>query len=155
MIKHYRKLFWNSINSIIEVEKMILKLTNKDKNFYEYMGKFFGSRLVQRQTNDRIFDDPDKVWYIYKEGNKIVAFVSIQKSTIKNIYSTKEEYLEKLLERIKKENKITNSIVTNSYKNLYERCGFFINNNSNLKNFVTICTEQINENKNSEKEKLA
>lgn len=134
---------------------MILKLTNKDKNFYEYMGKFFGSRLVQRQTNDRIFDDQDKVWYIYKEGNKIVAFVSIQKSTIKNIYSTKEEYLEKLLERIKKENKITNSIVTNSYKNLYERCGFFINNNSNLKNFVTICTEQINENKNSEKEKLA
>lgn len=134
---------------------MILKLTNKDKNFYEYMGKFFGSRLVQRQTNDRIFDDQDKVWYIYKEGNKIVAFVSIQKSTIKNIYSTKEEYLEKLLERIKKENKITNSIVTNSYKNLYERCGFFINNNSNLKNFVTICTEQINENKNSEKEELA
>ena len=134
---------------------MILKLTNKDKNFYEYMGKFFGSRLVQRQTNDRIFDDPDKVWYIYKEGNKIVAFVSIQKSTIKNIYSTKEEYLEKLLERIKKENKITNSIVTNSYKNLYKRCGFFINNNSNLKNFVTICTGQINENKNSEKEELA
>ena len=134
---------------------MILKLTNKDKNFYEYMGKFFGSRLVQRQTNDRIFDDPDKVCYIYKEGNKIVAFVSIQKSTIKNIYSTKEEYLEKLLERIKKENKITNSIVTNSYKNLYERCGFFINNNSNLKNFVTICTGQINENKNSEKEVLA
>lgn len=134
---------------------MILKLTNKDKNFYEYMGKFFGSRLVQRQTNDRIFDDTDKVWYIYKEGNKIVAFVSIQKSTIKNIYSTKEEYLEKLLERIKKENKITNSIVTNSYKNLYERCGFFINNNSNLKNFVTICAEQINENKNSEKEELA
>ena len=40
---------------------MILKLTNKDEKFYEYMGKFFGSRLVQRQTNDRIYDDPDKV----------------------------------------------------------------------------------------------
>ena len=92
---------------------MILKLTNKDEKFYEYMGKFFGSRLVQRQTNDRIYDDPDKLWYIYKDGEKIVAFVSIQKNTIKNIYTTKQEYLEKLLEREKKENKITTSIVTN------------------------------------------
>ena len=88
---------------------MILKLTNKDEKFYEYMGKFFGSRLVQRQTNDRIYDDPDKLWYIYKDGEKIVAFVSIQKNTIKNLYTTKQEYLEKLLERVKKENKIVSS----------------------------------------------
>ena len=84
---------------------MILKLTNKDEKFYEYMGKFFGSRLVQRQTNDRIYDDPDKLWYIYKDGEKVVAFISIQKNTIKNLYTTKQEYLEKLLERVKKENK--------------------------------------------------
>lgn len=123
---------------------MIIKLKNTDEKFYQYMGKFFGSRLVEKQTNDRIYDDSDKEWYIYLEGKKAVAFVSIQKNVIKNIYTTKQEYLEKLLERIKRENKITNSIVTNTYKDLYERCGFLLDNNSNYKNFVTIYTQEKN-----------
>ncbi len=121
---------------------MIIRLTNEDDKFYQYMGKFFGSRLVERQTNDRIYDDPDKIWYIFLDGKKVVAFVSIQKNTIKNLYTTKQEYLEKLLERVKKENKITTSIVTNTYKDLYEKCGFILNSNNNFKNFVTIYTEQ-------------
>ena len=121
---------------------MIIRLTNEDDKFYQYMGKFFGSRLVERQTNDRIYDDPDKVWQIFLDGKKVVAFVSIQKNTIKNLYTTKQEYLEKLLERVKRENKITTSIVTNTYKDLYEKCGFILNNNNNFKNFVTIYTEQ-------------
>ena len=101
---------------------MIVKLKNTDEKFYQYMGKFFFFILVERQTNDRIYDDASKVWYIYLEGKKPVAFVSIQNNTIKNIYTTKEEYLEKILDRIKRENKITNSIVTNTYKDIYERC---------------------------------
>lgn len=126
---------------------MIVKLKNSDEKFYQYMGKFFGSRLVERQTNDRIYDDTDKEWYIYLEGKKAVAFVSIHKNTIKNIYTTKEEYLEKILERIKKENKITNSIVTNVYRDIYERCGFLLESNTNYKNFVTIYTQKENEKK--------
>ena len=121
---------------------MIVKLRNDNEKFYQYMGKFFGSRLVEKQTNDRIYDDSDKEWYIYLEGKKAVAFVSIQKNTIKNVYTTKQEYLEKLLDRIKRENKITNSIVTNTYRDLYERCGFLLDNNSSYKNFVTIYIEQ-------------
>lgn len=121
---------------------MIVKLKNDNEKFYQYMGKFFGSRLVEKQTNDRIYDDSDKEWYIYLEGKKAVAFVSIQKNTIKNVYTTKQEYLEKLLDRIKRENKITNSIVTNTYRDLYERCGFLLDNNSSYKNFVTIYIEQ-------------
>ena len=121
---------------------MIVKLKNTDEKFYQYMGKFFGSRLVERQTNDRIYDDTNKQWYIYLEGKKAVAFVSIQKNTIKNIYTTKEEYLEKILERVKRENKITNSVVTNAYKDIYERCGFLLENNSSFKNFITIYMKQ-------------
>lgn len=123
---------------------MIVKLKNTDEKFYQYMGKFFGSRLVERQTNDRIYDDASKVWYIYLEGKKAVAFVSIQNNTIKNVYTTKEEYLEKILDRIKRENKITNSIVTNTYKDIYERCGFLLESNTNYKNFVTICMKDEN-----------
>ena len=36
-------------------------MINKDEKFYQYMGKFFGSRLVEKQTNDRIYDDNGKV----------------------------------------------------------------------------------------------
>ena len=85
---------------------MIVKMTNKDEKFYEYMGKIFGSRLIEKQTNDRIYDDENKDWYIYLEDEKVKAFVSINKNIIKNIYTTKEEYLEELLNEIKEENKI-------------------------------------------------
>ena len=42
---------------------MILKLNNKDTNFYNYMGKIFGSRPIEKQVNDRIYDDSNKEWY--------------------------------------------------------------------------------------------
>lgn len=121
---------------------MIIKITNKHKEFYQYMGKFFGSRLIQKQTNDRIYDDDDKVWYIYLEEKKVMAFVSINKNIIKNIYTTKEKYLEEILKKVKKENEITYSIVTNYYKEIYAKCGFEISKNQDYKNFVTIYQEK-------------
>mgnify|MGYP003292759025 FL=1 len=56
---------------------MILKMDNKSKDFYNIMGKFFGSRIVQNKTNDRIYDDNNKEWYVYLENKNPVAFVSI------------------------------------------------------------------------------
>lgn len=121
---------------------MIIKITNKEEKFYQYMGKFFGSRLVERQTNDRIYDDDNKEWYIYLEAEKVMAFVSISKNVIKNIYAIKEKYLEDILKEISKNNNITNSIVTNYYAELYEKCGFKINKEQEYKNFVTIYTKK-------------
>ena len=74
---------------------MIIKMNNKDEKFYEYMGKFFESRLVERQINDRIYDDDKKEWYLYIERDTVLAFVSIQNKIIKNTYSYKEEQLKK------------------------------------------------------------
>lgn len=121
---------------------MVVKMTNRDADFYQYMGKFFGSRLIQKQTNDRIYDDNGKVWYIYIEENKVMAFVSVNKNIIKNIYAVKEKYLEEILKRVKKENEITYSIVTNYYKEVYEKCGFEVSKNQDYKNFVTIYEER-------------
>lgn len=123
---------------------MIIKMTNKEEKFYEYMGRFFGSRLIEKQTNDRIYDDDSKEWYIYLEEDKVMAFVSINKNVIKNIYTTKDKYLENILKKIKQENNITYSIVTNSYIGVYEKCGFKINKNQGYKNFVLIHTEERN-----------
>lgn len=121
---------------------MIIKITNKDEKFYQYMGKFFGSRLVEKQTNDRIYDDDSKEWYISLEEERVMAFVSISKNVIKNIYTTKEKYLEEILKEIKRENNITYSIVTNYYAGVYEKCGFKISKNQDYKNFVIIYTEK-------------
>lgn len=121
---------------------MVVKMTNKDRDFYQYMGKFFGSRLIQKQTNDRIYDDDEKVWYVYLENNRVMAFVSVNKNIIKNIYATKEKYLEEILKKVKRENEITYSIVTNYYKEIYEKCGFEVSKNQDYKNFVTIYEER-------------
>ena len=61
---------------------MILKLTNKSKNFYAHLGRVFGSREVQRVTGDRFYDDDDKVWFIYYNRGNPDTFVSVQKNTI-------------------------------------------------------------------------
>lgn len=121
---------------------MIIKITNKEEKFYQYMGKIFGSRLIERQINDRIYDDDNKQWYIYLEEEKVMALVSISKNVIKNIYTTKEKYLEEILEKVKKENNITYSIVTKCYTELYQKCGFKVSENQEYKNFVTIFTEE-------------
>ncbi len=127
---------------------MILKMTNKDENFYAYMGKFFGSRLVERQTNDRIYDDDHKEWYLYFEEEKIKGFVSVVKDVVKNVYTTKEEYLVELFSEILKERQITRSIVTNCYVDVYEKCDFVINQNQMYKNFVAIDRSEKGERKN-------
>ena len=121
---------------------MVVKITNKDEKFYQYMGKFFGSRLIERQTNDRIYDDDSKEWYILMQEEKVMAFVSVSKNIIKNVYTTKEKYLEEILKEIKKDNNITYSIVTNYYREIYEKCGFKVSQNQDYKNFVTIYTEK-------------
>ena len=126
---------------------MIKKITNKSPKFYQYMGKFFGSRIIEKQTNDRIYDDPGKEWYIYVKNEKVLAFVSIHNDIIKNIYTTKEEYLEELLKAVKKETKIKISVVTNIYDELYEKCGFIVDRSNNFKNFVAIYTQDSDEEK--------
>lgn len=124
---------------------MIIKMDNKSKNFYSIMGKFFGSRIVQNKTNDRIYDDNNKEWYIYlSEDNNPVAFVSIVSNVIKNIYAVKDCFLVELLTYIHKTIKIESSIVTAIYSDIYKDCGFICTNEDNYKNFVKIRSD-INE----------
>lgn len=117
---------------------MIKKINNKTEKFYQYMGKFFGSRIVEKQTNDRIYDDDKKEWYVYIENDSVIAFVSIQNKVIKNVYCYKEEYLEKLLSKVCEEEKIENSIITKQYIDVYKNCGFDIIDNEIYKNFVMV-----------------
>ena len=129
---------------------MIKKLTNKDEEFYNYMGRFFGSRQIEKQLNDRIYDDDTKEWYISIENEKVTAFASINNNVIKNIYAVKEKSLETVLNRIAKEKPITYSIVTKQYIEIYEKCGYKISDSTGYKNFIMI---YIQEKENSSKTK--
>lgn len=118
---------------------MILKMTNKDNDFYSYMGKFFGSRIVQTETKDRIYNDNNKVWYIYlDQNNKVCAFLSICDGVIKNIYSSNDTSLKKLILEVKKDSVLQPSIVTKTYENVYLECGLKINSLENYKHFIMI-----------------
>lgn len=117
---------------------MILKMDNKSKDFYNIMGKFFGSRIVQNKTNDRIYDDNNKEWYVYLENKNPVAFVSISSDVIKNVYSIKDDYLIELLTHISKEIKIKDSVVTKVYYEVYDSCGFICTDDNGYKNFIRI-----------------
>lgn len=125
---------------------MIVKITNKDEMFYHYMGKFFGSRIVQTETNDRIYDDNRKTWYVYMDlEHKPLGFISVCDNTIKNIYSSNAKYLKELILEVMKDMTISDSVVTNTYIDIYKECGLQICS-SNLKNFVKIRGEQNVEN---------
>ncbi len=117
---------------------MVIEMNNKTDGFYNYMGKIFGSRIVQRQINDRIYDDNEKNWYLYIEDERVVACVSTLNNVIKNVYTIKETYLEEILKKIRKENKIKESIVPNVYENIYQKVGFKINKEDSMKNFILI-----------------
>lgn len=118
---------------------MILKLTNKDSNFYAYMGKFFGSRIVQTETKDRIYDDNNKVWYIYIDtDDKACGFISVADKVIKNIYSSNESYLKELLLQVIQDISIQPSIVTTLYQDLYEECGLKLTVLDNYRHFIMI-----------------
>ena len=117
---------------------MIIKMNNKNKDFYEYMGRAFGSRVIQNQTNDRIFDDDSKMWYIDIEDEKIISFISVSNNVIKNIYTTKDKSLQELLKMVKKENEIGSSTVTNLYESSYKKAGYKVEKNDSYKNFLII-----------------
>ncbi len=116
-------------------------MNNKSKDFYNIMGRFFGSRIVENKTNDRIYDDNNKEWYVYVDNDSPVAFVSIVSGVIKNIYSIKDDFLIELLTHISKETKIKDSIVTNAYSDVYNTCGFISTDDNGYKNFIRIRSE--------------
>lgn len=116
---------------------MILKMDNKSKDFYNIMGRFFGSRIVENKTNDRIYDDNNKNWYVYLDNDIPVAFVSLSSNVIKNVYAIKDEFLVKLLVHVSKQIKIDDSIVTSTYYDVYNSCGFICDNDG-YKNFIRI-----------------
>ena len=76
--------------------------------------------------------------YLNIEEDRVVAFASVCRNLIKNVYATKDSYLVELLQYLKKEVKIRPSTVTNIYRETYEKAGYQIMTDEAYKNFVKI-----------------
>lgn len=120
---------------------MILKLTNKSKNFYAHLGKVFGSREVQKVTGDRFYDDDNKTWYVYYNRGDPDTFVSVQDNKIKNVWTENRKHLIAVLKQINKELSVKESVVPAVFKDEYENSGFLILGNG-YKNFIKIRGDQ-------------
>lgn len=122
---------------------MILKLTNKSKNFYAHIGKVFGSRKVEQITSDRFYDDDDKVWYIFfRRGSGVPdTFVSVRQNKIKNVWTENSDHLVEVLKKILKDWPIKESVVPAVFKEEYEAAGFDVIGNG-YKNFIKIRGDQ-------------
>lgn len=115
---------------------MIIKLTNKSKNFYAHLGKVFGSREIEKTTNDRFYDDDNKAWYIYFNRGNPTSFVSIVDSVIKNVWTTERTHLIQVLKKIKDVTDVKTSIITGYFKDEYVEAGYIIESKS--KNFIKV-----------------
>lgn len=120
----------------------ILKINNKMDCFYYYMGRFFGSRIVQNKIKDRVYDDANKEWYVLIEGGKPVAFLSMTDEAIKNVYGLTNEHLEELLKSVKKDLNIQMSILPKVYLEIYKKLNFEILDEETYKNFVVISSKE-------------
>lgn len=114
---------------------MIYRIDNTYDGFYELVGKIFGSREVERVTNDRFYDDDNKEWIIYTDPTgKIVSAISVLKHRIKNIFSEAPE--ETVMELKSLYGEVSQSIVPAVYKDLYVAAGYHVADHSI--NFVRI-----------------
>lgn len=111
-------------------------MTNADTDFYLYMGKIFGSRIIQNITGDRFFDDNEKVWYLHFDTQKRAdAYVSIKNNVIKNVYAKNAGSLVSVLKELFSDVGI--SMVPEIYKNEFLQAGYEILDNTH-KNFVKV-----------------
>ena len=77
----------------------IKRLTRDDEDFYEIMGPIFGSRLIEKQTKDRFYDDAGKVWFVIP-GKGVASLLG---NTIKNFWAVSEKAAQELIGALKAE----------------------------------------------------
>jgi hypothetical protein len=64
-------------------------------DFYQLMGRFFGSRSVAAEVGINIYDDHDKRWFVAFDGG-LVGFASLRKALISDCYVLPEKRNQKV-----------------------------------------------------------
>lgn len=127
------------------------KLNRTNPDFYSVLGPVFGSRLIERVTKDKFYDDEDKDWYVGEgTGDNLEYVISIKDHDIKNLYIQNENAAGSALSLLLDE--VSGGILPDKYAEVLGEAGFTISPYS--ENFVSIAgyfTKPIKEKKKKSK----
>jgi len=64
----------------------IVEMNSGNIDFYNYMGRVFGSRFIEKQVGLKIYDDANKQWVLALQDNVIIGFCSLQANTVSDCF---------------------------------------------------------------------
>ncbi len=109
----------------------VVRTNRSDPKFYLLMGPYFGSRKIERQTRDRFYDDPGKIWFVMEGGA-----ASLLGSSIRNFWAEDEEHAKELLAAMLQDGTVQDGIVPRAYQDAFEAMGFVVA--PHRKNFLEV-----------------
>lgn len=114
---------------------MIKQLTHDNNDFYTVMGPVLGSRVVERETGDRFYDDADKVWTVSMGTEGVKGVISVADGVIKNVYLPDAKAAKEIIKKIGATSK---SKVPAVYKDIFADNGYTVELIDRQKKFVYI-----------------
>lgn len=110
----------------------ILRLERGDERFYDYLGPVFGSRIVEKDTGDRFYDDIGKVWYVLPGRGA----ASVRQGVLRNFWAVDQETADSLAAAIRADNLRLGGVAPRRYAQSFVKCGFTVQ--GYRKNFIEV-----------------
>ncbi len=110
----------------------ILRLERGDQRFYDYLGPVFGSRVVEKDTGDRFYDDADKIWYVVPGRGA----ASVRQGLLRNFWAADRETADRLVEALWADNPRLGGVAPRRYEQAFVNCGFTVQ--GYRKNFIEV-----------------
>ena len=114
----------------------IIRITRDDPDFYLHVGPIFGSRRIEKETHDRFYDLPGKIWYIIPD----LGAASRIDGTIKNFWAVNDQAAEALLLAIMAEEESISGVVPRTFEHVFRQLGFSMADHQ--KNFLEVQYEK-------------
>ena len=110
----------------------ILKLNHDNVSFYDYLGPVFGSRIIERDTGDRFYDDTDKDWYVIP-GRGVA---SVKHGLLRNFWAADREAADQLIKVLCEDMPRLTGVAPRQHEQAFADAGFTVNEHH--KNFIEV-----------------
>lgn len=96
-------------------------ITNKDKDFYSLLGPFLAKREISKELGSFIYDDDNKIWFVYRNKifRRVFGFASI--FIYKNVAHLRHVYTLPEYRRLKVNTSIFDEIIRFCQHNRIEK----------------------------------
>lgn len=99
----------------------VVRLNRANEDFYAQMGPVFGSRHIEKETNDRFYDDAGKQWYLIT-GRGAASVMGV---TIKNFWADSPEAAAALIDAMRVDAvEALCGVIPRRHRTVFEAAGF-------------------------------